>query len=251
MSAPIISFSNVGLKFGSQTVHRQITFDIHGSEILTIIGPSGTGKTVLLKMIIGLLEPTSGLVTVFGEPVPLSDEEKLLKLRRSVGMLFQGAALFDSLNVFENIAYGLRESGQNDQQELEKIVKTQLALVNLTGIEHKYPGQLSGGQRKRVGLARALASKPKIMLFDEPTTGLDPTSVRLIDDLMIELRERFKITSVVVTHDMESAKRISDRWVLLNNGSVVSSGSVNELLAKDENVKAFAEGRWHEHSLDF
>lgn len=241
-----ISLRNVAVKFGNFQVHRNISFDINQGEIVTIMGPSGTGKTLLLKLMIGLLKASSGEVLVFGDRIDQADVEKLESIRARIGMLFQGAALFDSLSVYENVAYSLRERLHLDEAHIENVVRDKLQLVNLPGVEHKFPGQLSGGQRKRVGLARALASSPCIMLFDEPTTGLDPTSVRLIDDLMINLKRDYNITSIIVTHDMESAKRVSDRWILINNGVVVADGKPAELLKTNKFVHDFAMGNWDE-----
>lgn len=240
-----IELKNVSMQFGNNTVHRDITFGIAQGEVVTLIGPSGTGKTVLLKLMIGLLFPTSGTVSVFGIDMEQADEEQLLEIRSNIGMLFQGAALFDSLTVYENIAYPLRAAKRFSEAEIKDIVKHNLELINLPNIGEKYPPEISGGQKKRVGLARALAISPKVVLFDEPTTGLDPTSVRMIDEEILKLRDEFGITSVVVTHDIESAKRISDRWILLNNGSVVADGPVAEVQNNKE-VHSFISGQWRE-----
>jgi phospholipid/cholesterol/gamma-HCH transport system ATP-binding protein len=241
-----VLFENIAMQFGKNVVHRDINLAVNPGEIITIMGPSGTGKTLLLKMIIGLLRPTSGNVFVFGKSVRDCEQEELDNIRAQIGMLFQGAALFDSLSVYENIAYSLRERFHLGETAIAEIVKEKLAMVNLSGIEEKVPAQLSGGQKKRIGLARALASSPRVMLFDEPTTGLDPTSVRLIDDLILSLKNDLNITSIVVTHDMESAKRVSDRWVLINNGRVVADGEPEYLMANNQQVKNFATGNWNE-----
>jgi phospholipid/cholesterol/gamma-HCH transport system ATP-binding protein len=243
-SDPIISLKNISMLFGKHKVHKDITFSVNAGETLTIIGPSGTGKTLLLKMIVGLLKPTSGEVWVLGQPLHELDEDKLRNVRKNIGMLFQGAALFDSMTVYENVAYPLREYGATDENEISEIVEERLALVGLPGIQQKFPNQLSGGQKKRVGLARALASSPKIILFDEPTTGLDPTATRLIDDLIIKLKNELKITCVAVTHDIASAKRISDRWMLIDNGSVQAIGEVARISSESQQVKDFISGNW-------
>jgi len=242
---PVI-FENVAMQFGKHVVHRDINLKIRQGEVITIMGPSGTGKTLLLKMIIGLLRASSGKVTVFGKSVFEAEQDELGDIRSKIGMLFQGAALFDSLTVYENIAYSLRERFSLPEAEIDRIVSERLDWVNLAGIENKYPPELSGGQKKRVALARALASSPSVMLFDEPTTGLDPTSVRLIDDLIIKLKNDLNITSIVVTHDMESAKRVSDRWVLINNGFIVADGEPIRLLAENRFINSFVTGRWEE-----
>jgi phospholipid/cholesterol/gamma-HCH transport system ATP-binding protein len=161
-------------------------------------------------------------------------------------MLFQGAALFDSLSVHENIAYSLREFGEKDEQKIRSIVMERLAVVDLEHVVEKYPPQLSGGQKKRVGLARALASSPRIVLFDEPTTGLDPTSIRRIDDLVLRLKNEYGITCVVVTHDIESARRISDRWILINDGVIIAEGPSRELAERNPDVIRFVQGEWRD-----
>jgi phospholipid/cholesterol/gamma-HCH transport system ATP-binding protein len=168
------------------------------------------------------------------------------EMRKEVGMLFQGAALFDSLTVFENIAFPLREYGEKDESVIAAVVEEKLGLVGLSGFAQRFPIQLSGGQRKRVGLARALASSPRVVLFDEPTTGLDPTSRNRIDDLIIQLRDDLGITSIVVTHDMESARRISDRIILLSQGKVIVDAPAPAVWEDAEPVRRFARGEWSE-----
>jgi phospholipid/cholesterol/gamma-HCH transport system ATP-binding protein len=212
--------------------------------VVTLLGPSGTGKTVLLKLLIGLLTPTSGEVLVEGSNLAHLNREELRHMRKEVGMLFQGAALFDSLTVFENIAFPLREYGERDESKIASVVEEKLGLVGLSGFAQRLPAQLSGGQRKRVGLARALASSPRVVLFDEPTTGLDPTSRNRIDDLIIRLRDELGITSIVVTHDMESARRISDRIILLSQGVVIVDALAPSVWEDAEPVRRFASGQW-------
>lgn len=174
----------------------------------------------------------------------LITENELSALRVNIGMLFQGAALFDSLNVFDNLAYGLRERGERDDSKIAAIVESRLEMVGLPGIQKKFPSQLSGGQKKRVGLARALASSPKIMLYDEPTTGLDPTSTRKIDDLIVKFAKESGITSLVVTHDIQSARRISDRWMLLSKGVIAADGRADHLAEENQLVSDFVSGQW-------
>lgn len=243
---PSAEIDHVKFGFGDFIVHKDISISVNPGETVTILGPSGTGKTIILKLIMGLLKPQKGEVRIMGRSIGELPEEELTQVRRDVGMLFQGAALFDSLTVFENIAFGLRERGEKSESTIKDIVEERLNVVGLPNIAHKYPPQLSGGQKKRVGLARALASSPKIMLLDEPTTGLDPTATRLIDDLIIKLRDTMGLASVAVTHDIASARRISDRWVLINNGLVAAQGKVDELTASNEDVIRFTEGRWEE-----
>jgi phospholipid/cholesterol/gamma-HCH transport system ATP-binding protein len=241
MSNPVIEFRGVGLKFGSTIIHRDLTFSVYPDESITILGPSGAGKTLLLKMIAGLVQPTTGDVLVFGRSTRTS-EDRLQILRRRIGMVFQGAALFDSLTVYENIAYSLRERNIKDEPKIAAVVREKLAIVGLSGTEEKLPGQLSGGQRKRIGLARALASSPEVMLYDEPTTGLDPTAVRRIDDLIVRLNREFHIVSISVTHDMESARRISKRWILIHNGTIAADGPADSVCATNDLVRDFVNG---------
>ena len=238
----IISFRHVGMTFGTNPVHKDISFDVTTGETLTILGPSGTGKTVIFKLIMGLLFPTTGEVTVLGKNTSTATDEELVEIRKNVGILFQGAALFDSLDVYENIAYSLRERGEKDEDKIASIVQRRLEIVDLAGQERKLPSQLSGGQKKRIGLARALATEPKVMLFDEPTTGLDPTAVRLIDDLIIRLRQELQITSLVVTHDIASAQRISTRWMLIRNGYKIADGAPDVISQENYDVHRFITG---------
>ena len=245
----VIELEHVAVKIGTTKIHRDISLCIGCAETVTLLGPSGTGKTVLLKTILGLIKPSSGRVSVLGAAVEEMSEDELNRLRMRIGMLFQGAALFDSLNVFENVAYALREHGEADERRIAAIVGEKLNLVGLPGIGAKSPAELSGGQKKRVALARALASNPEVILFDEPTTGLDPTSRRLIDDLIIRLREEFGITGLVVTHDIESARRISTRWILIHNGRVVADGSVEELAGLNPEVVDFISGNWQPEAI--
>ncbi len=249
MGDTIIEFKNVSLKFGKSTVHHSLNFSVARGETVTVLGPSGTGKTLVLKMIMGLIRPSGGIIKVMGHEMQALEEEELRKIRVKIGMLFQGAALFDSLSVFENVAYGLREFGESGRGDMPEekicdIVQERLRVVGLQGIERKFPTQLSGGQKKRVALARALASSPEIMLYDEPTTGLDPTATRRIDEMIVELKQKFGMTSIAVTHDIESAKRVSDRWILLADGVVRASGAVQTVSAENEDVRKFVSGMW-------
>lgn len=241
---PTVEFIDVYTSFGEHVVHRGLNFSLYPGEVTTLLGPSGAGKTIILKLIMGLLWPKSGTVRVMGNDMNTITEEGLRDLRVNLGMLFQGAALFDSFTVFENIAYGLRERGEHDRAILSRVVEEKLEMVGLPGIAHKYPPQLSGGQKKRVGLARALASGPKVMLYDEPTTGLDPTSTRKIDDLIIKFAKEEGITSLVVTHDIQSARRISDRWMLLSKGVISADGPAALLATENQLVSDFVSGSW-------
>lgn len=242
--APVVIFDRVEVRFGATVVHKNLSFSLNAAEATTILGPSGAGKTIILKLIMGLLTPSAGSVTVLGRNVGELDERGLLDLRRDVGMLFQGAALFDSLSVFENVAYALRERGETDEKKLANLVRDRLAAVGLPGIEAKYPPQLSGGQKKRVGLARALATSPKVMLFDEPTTGLDPTSTRLIDELIVMLKREMGLSCIAVTHDIQSAVRFSDRWILIGDGTVLADERIQNGRPGDPLVTKFVQGEW-------
>ena len=242
--APTVEFIDVHTAFGAHTVHRGLNFQLFPGEVTTLLGPSGAGKTIILKLIMGLTWPKHGTVRVMGREMGSITDEALRDLRVNLGMLFQGAALFDSFTVFENIAYGLRERGEKDEAKLTKVVTEKLAMVGLPGIEQKYPPQLSGGQKKRVGLARALASSPKVMLYDEPTTGLDPTSTRNIDDLIVKFAKEEGITSLVVTHDIQSARRVSDRWMLLSKGVIAADGPAAKLATENNLVSDFISGNW-------
>ena len=239
-----IELHNVRTRFGSLEVHRGLSFALKPGEVTTLLGPSGAGKTIILKLIMGLVAPSEGRVKVMGRDITDLDEDQLRSVRADIGMLFQGAALFDSLSVFDNVAYGLRERGEKDEAKIRSIVHERLDMVGLNGIDWKLPSQLSGGQRKRVGLARALASSPKVMLYDEPTTGLDPTSTRKIDDLIIKFARERGITSLVVTHDIQSARRVSDRWMLLSRGVIAADGPVEQVERENTLVAEFVSGSW-------
>ncbi len=242
--SPTVEFIDVHTAFGLHTVHRGLNFQLFPGEVTTLLGPSGAGKTIILKLIMGLAWAKHGTVKVMDKTMADISEEALRDLRVDLGMLFQGAALFDSFSVFDNIAYGLRERGEKDDRKVGQIVEEKLAMVGLPGIERKFPPQLSGGQKKRVGLARALASSPKVMLYDEPTTGLDPTSTRKIDELIVKFAKEDGITSLVVTHDIQSARRISDRWMLLSKGVIAANGDAARLETESTVVSDFVSGNW-------
>jgi phospholipid/cholesterol/gamma-HCH transport system ATP-binding protein len=196
---------------------------------MTVIGGSGSGKSVLIKHIIGLLFPDRGQVTVDGQALNGLDEEGLNDVRKKFGMLFQGAALFDSLTVWENVGFGLRQHTKMSDQEIRAITTQKLALVGLKDVEDKMPVDLSGGMKKRVGLARAIAMDPQIILYDEPTTGLDPITADAINDLIVDLRKKLGVTSVAITHDMHSAYKISDRIAMLYKGEIQEIGTPDQI----------------------
>lgn len=219
---PSIQFIDVYKAFGPKRVYEGLELEVRRGEVLTILGGSGSGKSVMLKMMLGLIEPDRGSVSVDGEDLSQLDDAGLLRVRRKVGMLFQGSALFDSMSVFDNVAYPLVERRKyTDETALRERVQTVLEMVGLEGTEALMPSELSGGMKKRVALARAVAEVPEIMLYDEPTTGLDPMNVRRISELILRLRDELNVTSVVITHDLASAFFISDRMAMLADRRVV------------------------------
>ncbi|MEE9213595.1 MAG: ABC transporter ATP-binding protein [Thermodesulfobacteriota bacterium] len=224
----IIEIDNVYKSFDSKDVHKGINLSIKEGEYITVLGGSGSGKSVLLKEIIGLLKPDSGEVYIEGENIVPMDDNELVHVIRKIGMLFQGSALFDSLTVEENIAYPLLEGSDYEIDEIRDIVAKNLELVGLPGIEEKMPSDLSGGMKKRVGLARAMAKSPKILLYDEPTTGLDPPNISRINMLIRDMQKQFGITGIIITHDVKSAFEVSDRIAFLYKGKIIFVGSVEE-----------------------
>ncbi|HTR77657.1 MAG TPA: ABC transporter ATP-binding protein [Gemmatimonadaceae bacterium] len=239
----MIRFENLWKAFGSKQVLAGLTLEVPDGETMVLMGYSGSGKSVALKHIVGLLQPDEGDVFVDERPVSTLDREELNALRREIGYVFQAAALFDSMTVGENVALGLRRRGL-DESEIQNRVEEALALVDLTGAEASDPAELSGGMRKRVGIARAIALRPRYILYDEPTTGLDPVTSSLIDRLMIRARERLGVTSVVVTHDMRSAFAVGDRIAMLYEGRIRQVGMVDEIReTTDPIVRQFVDGR--------
>ena len=229
-------------KFGSQTILDGVDFCIETGESAVIIGRSGGGKSVLLKHMIGLLQPDAGEVLVDGEKITHMTERQLLRVREKFGMVFQGAALFDSMTVAENVAFPLRHK-KYSAAETERRVAAALELVDLPGTQKKKPAELSGGMRKRVGLARAIVYEPQIMLYDEPTTGLDPIMSDSIDKLIIRVRDQLKVTSVVVTHDMRSARRVGNHVFLLHEKKMYAHGTPEKIFtSQDPVVRQFIDG---------
>jgi phospholipid/cholesterol/gamma-HCH transport system ATP-binding protein len=224
----MISIRNLRKSFGSLEVLRGISFEIADGETVAIIGQSGSGKSVLLKHIIGLMKPDSGEIIVDGVNVSKARERDLEQLRRNIGFLFQGSALFDSMTVLENVTLGLVEYGERDREKLARITKEKLALVKLRSIENEMPSNLSGGMKKRVALARALATEPRYMFYDEPTTGLDPVTSDQIDALIEDLTSKLHVTSLIVTHDMFTVERIARRVIFLYEGLVYFDGTPTE-----------------------
>jgi phospholipid/cholesterol/gamma-HCH transport system ATP-binding protein len=240
----MIRLDDVYKSFGSKHVLQGFTLEVDEGETMVIIGYSGTGKSVAIKHIVGLLCPDRGTVFVDGLEVPDLNRDQLSELRSKIGYVFQFAALFDSLTVGENVAMALRRSRTYTEEEIADRVRESLALVDLPDTESKYPAELSGGMRKRVGIARAIAKRPKYILYDEPTTGLDPVTSAVIDELMVRMRERLGVTSVVITHDMRSAYTVGTQIAMLYEGRVRQVGTVDEIRNTDDPVvRQFIEGK--------
>src|SRR5512137_1702349 len=238
MPDPMIEITNLHKSFGSLPVLRGVDLTVEKGESMTVIGGSGSGKSVLMKHIIGLLFPDKGEVKVAGQVL-----NKLNELRKKFGMLFQMAALFDSLSVWENVGFGLKQHTKLPDKEIRKIATEKLALVGLKNVEDKMPVDLSGGMKKRVGLARAIAMDAEIILYDEPTTGLDPITADSINDLIVDLRKKLGVTSVAITHDMQSAYKISDRIAMLYKSEIQEIGTPDEIRnTKNPIVKQFITG---------
>ena len=243
MSNVAIEFSDVWKRLGKKDVLRGVNLSVGRGESLVIIGRSGTGKSVLLKHAIGLMDPDRGSVHVNGLDVTRLADRELFELREGMGMLFQAGALFDSMSIGDNVGLALREHTPLPEVQIEIVVAEKLALVGLAGTESLRPSALSGGMKKRAALARALAMNPKIMLYDEPTTGLDPITSDVINRLIRQLQQRLKITSIAVTHDMRSAYHIADRIAMLHEGRIHAMGTPAEIQAtKDPIVRQFIEG---------
>jgi len=240
----LIQLVDVHKSFGAKKVLTGFTLDVNEGETMVIIGYSGSGKSVAIKHIVGLLEPDSGTVFVDNKEVPTLSRPELYDLRSQVGYVFQFAALFDSMSIGDNVAMGLRKEHKLTEEEIGTRVSESLALVDLPGVEAKMPAELSGGMRKRVGIARAIARRPKYILYDEPTTGLDPVTSAVIDQLMVRTREKLGVTSIVITHDMRSAYTVGSRIAMLYEGKVRQVGTVEEIKhTKDPIVCQFIEGR--------
>lgn len=239
-----IRLEDVHKSFGSLQVFKGVNLLVHERECVVILGPSGTGKSVLLKHIVGLLRPDSGTVYFREEKVSELDETDLEPIRKRFGFLFQGGALFDSMTVYENVAFPLREHENLPEAEVRDRVASKLAMVGLDGTQQKMPAELSGGMRKRVALARAIALNPEVVLYDEPTTGLDPIRADVINELILKLNDELHVTSVVVTHDMASAFKVADRLVMLSDGKVIAEGKAEDFRnSRNEDVRRFVQGK--------
>ena len=243
-AAMSIRLSGVRKAFGTRVILNDISLEVQDGETVAVIGQSGAGKSVLLKTIVGLLEPDEGTVLVDGQNVAQLSREELYELRRQVGYVFQFAALFDSMSMFDNVAMGLRRIPDLGEDAIEERVLDSLRRVDMDGFARRMPGQLSGGQRKRVGLARAIATRPKYLLYDEPTTGLDPVTTAVIDELILRMARELSVSGLVITHDMKSAFRVANRIAMLYQGKIRFVGTPQEIeSSRDPIVRGFVEGR--------
>jgi phospholipid/cholesterol/gamma-HCH transport system ATP-binding protein len=239
----MIEVRDLKKSFGTHSILDGVSFRIEKGESVVIIGRSGGGKSVLLKLLIGLLQPDAGQVLIEGENIVPMNERELLHVRRKFGMLFQSAALFDSMTVAENVGFAFRRERSLPEEEVRRKVAEVLEMVDLPGTEDKKPSELSGGMKKRVGLARAIIYHPQIVLYDEPTTGLDPIVSDSIDQLILRVRDRLDVTTVVVTHDMRSTRRLGQRIMMLHNQKIYATGTPDEIFnSQDPVVRQFVEG---------
>ena len=236
----MIKLHGVSKRFAEKEALKDISLTIEKGETVAIIGGSGSGKSTLLRLMIGLDRPTAGEICVGTDNIAAMDETALDRVRLRMGMVFQYSALFDSMSVGENVAFGLREHTDKTEDEIRRIVAEKLELVGLPGVEHLMPQELSGGMKKRVGLARAIATDPEIIFYDEPSSGLDPIMTAKIDELIIDMQKKLDVTSVVVTHDMASASRIADRIAMIYEGQLIAVDTAERFQdIKDERVQAF------------
>ena len=240
---PVIQIKNLYKSFGEKKVLRGVSLDIHEGEIMYVIGKSGTGKSVLLKHLTALMRPDSGSITIDNEDIFDLTEKELMKVRMKMGVLFQMAALFDSMTVFDNVAFTLRRFTDKTEEEIKTIVSEKLSLVGLKAVEDLRPASLSGGMQKRVGLARAIALGPKIVLYDEPTTGVDPILASAVDDLIYTLNKELKVTTLVISHDMKSTLHTAHRVAMLYEGEFILVGKPDEFKeSNDPVVYQFVQG---------
>jgi len=240
----VIELDRVDKRFGSKRVLNDFSLRVEDGDTVSLVGFSGAGKSVALKHIVGLLTPDSGTVRVDGKDVPTLSRDALFEMRRSIGYVFQFAALFDSMTIGENLAMGLVRHGGYSRDQIRDRITESLERVELEGFEDRLPAELSGGQRKRAGLARAIAFRPKYLLYDEPTSGLDPVTTAVIDRLILKMRDDLGVTSLVITHDMGSAYRVSDRIAMLYEGRVLEVGTPDEIRRSGNPiVRGFVEGK--------
>ncbi len=235
---------NLYKSFGEKHVLKGCDLEVQEGESMVVIGGSGSGKTVLIKCIIGLIQPDEGKIYVDGLEITSLNERELNEVRKKFGMLFQGGALFDSLRIWENVGFALRQHTQRSEEEIRRISSEKLRLVGLRDIEELMPSELSGGMKKRVSLARAIAMEPEILLYDEPTTGIDPIMADAINELIIQMREKLNVTSIAITHDMKSAYKIADRIAMLYQGKIIEVGTPEEIKnSSNSMVQQFIQGR--------
>lgn len=240
----MIRLVNLHKRFGGNQVLRGVNLEVAKGESVTVIGGSGSGKSVLIKHIIGILQPDEGEVFINDTNISTLGESELYMVRKKFGMLFQAAALFDSLSVWENVGFALLRTRSSSEKDIKETAMEKLRLVGLVGVEDLMPAELSGGMKKRVGLARAIAHNPEILLYDEPTTGLDPIMADAINDLIVRMREKLNVTSVTITHDMQSAYKISDRIAMLYDGKIIETGTPDEITTTENPiVRQFITGR--------
>ena len=236
----MIRLANVNKVYDGRYALRDINLTIKKGETLAVIGGSGSGKSTLLQLLVGLIRPDSGEIYIDGQEITHLSEKEMDKVRLNMGMVFQYSALFDSMTVGENVAFGLREHRKLPEAKIQRIIKEKLDLVGLHGVEKKLPSELSGGMKKRVGLARAIAFEPDIIFYDEPSSGLDPITTAKIDELIVDMQKKLGVTSVVVTHDMASACRIADRIAMVYEGDLIAVDTVDRFQQiEDERVQAF------------
>ena len=246
----VIRLINIHKKFGTQVVLNGVNLTLHTGETTVIIGESGSGKSVILKHIVRLIKPDSGAIHFHGRRIDQLPERELAAIRPQFGFLFQLSALFDSLTVGQNVAFPIAQHTKRKRDEIETIVSKKLAMVGLNGFQDKWPSKLSGGEKKRVALARAIALDPELILYDEPTTGLDPPRADEINELILKLQRELSVTSVVVTHDMASARKVANRIVMLHAGEFIFDGTPESIdRCKDPRVRCFVEGRCSDDML--
>lgn len=233
---PVVELENVFKSFGDKRVLKGVSLAIYPGEVFYIIGKSGSGKSVILKHITRLMMPDSGEIKLFGKPLSSQSDKELRAIRLNMGVLFQMSALFDSMSVFENVAFSLRRYTKKSEEEIRSIVTEKLRLVGLAGIDEARPADLSGGMQKRVGLARAIALEPDIVLYDEPTTGVDPILASAVDDLILSLNKELGVTSIVISHDMNSVFRTADRIAMLYEGNFLLTGSTDDFKGSEDPV---------------
>jgi phospholipid/cholesterol/gamma-HCH transport system ATP-binding protein len=235
---------NLHKSFGENHVLRGVDLEVRQGESMVVIGGSGSGKTVLIKCIIGLVQPDEGEIYVDGQEITSLSEREMNEVRKKFGMLFQGGALFDSMSIWENVGFGLRWQRRLNQEKIRKIASEKLGLLGLSHVEDLMPAELSGGMRKRVSLARAIAMEPEILLYDEPTTGLDPIMGDAINDLIVQMKEKLRVTSIAITHDMKSAYKIGDRIAMLYQGKIIAVGTPEEIKdSRSAIVQQFIQGK--------